>query len=72
MSVVNQNFQRAYSLRLMDQFHINFYMQRSSKGGQNVYIFHAGHMTKMAAMPIYGINLKNPLQNHWASCLETW
>ena len=28
----------------------------------------AGHMTKMAAMPIYG---KNTLKNHWADFDET-
>ena len=28
-------------------------------------------MTKMAAMPKYGKNLKI-LQNRWADCLETW
>ena len=33
-----------------------FHMQPSSKGGKKVYIFHPGHMTKMAAMPIYGKN----------------
>ena len=32
-----------------------------------------GHMTKFAAMPIYGKNLKNLLlQNHKANDLETW
>ena len=29
-------------------------------------------MTKMAAMPIYGKNLKNLLQNQKAYDLETW
>ena len=30
-------------------------------------------MTKMAATPIYGKNVKDLfLQNHCASCLETW
>ena len=34
----------------------------------------AGHMTKMAAMPIYGKNLKkkNLLQNPKVADLETW
>ena len=31
-----------------------------------------GHMTKMAAMPIYGKNLKNFLLNPKADDLETW
>ena len=32
----------------------------------------AGHLTKMAAMPIYGKTLKNLLsRNHWADFDET-
>ena len=32
-----------------------------------------GHMTKMAAMPVYGEKLKNPLlRNQKADDLETW
>ena len=32
-----------------------------------------GHMTNMAALPIYGKNLKNPLlQNELTDDLETW
>ena len=34
-----------------------FYMKHLWEGGTNVYIRNPGHMTKMAAMPIYG---KNP------------
>ena len=34
-----------------------FYMKHLWEGGTNVYINNSGHMTKMAAMPIYG---KNP------------
>ena len=34
-----------------------FYMKHLREGGTNVYINNPGHMTKMAAMPIYG---KNP------------
>ena len=33
-------------------------MQPLDRGGKNVYIFRPGHMTKMAATPIYGKNLK--------------
>ena len=35
-----------------------FHMQPSSKGGKKAYIFCPGHMTMMAAMPMYGKNLK--------------
>ena len=34
-----------------------FYMKHLKEGGINVYINNPGHMTKMAAMPMYG---KNP------------
>ena len=34
-----------------------FYMKHLLEGGSNVFINNPGHMTKMAAMPIYG---KNP------------
>ena len=37
-----------------------------------VYIFGPDHMTKMAAMPIYGKTLKHLLQNHRADYLETY
>ena len=38
-----------------------------------MYINGIGHMTKMAAMPIYGKNLKNLLlQNQMSYDLETW
>ena len=42
-------------------------------GGTKVYINGPGHMTKMAAMPIYGKNLKNILlQKQKSYDLETW
>ena len=34
------------------------YMKHLQEGGTNVYINNAGHVTKMAAMPIYGKNLQ--------------
>ena len=41
-------------------------------GGTKVYSNGPVHMTKMAAMPIYGKNLKNLLRNQKADDLETW
>ena len=42
-------------------------------GGMKVCSNVPGHMTKMAAMPIYGKNLKNLLLwNQKANDLETW
>ena len=35
-------------------------MKHLKEGGTNVYINNPGHMTKMAAMPICGKNLKKP------------
>ena len=35
-----------------------FYLEPPWEGGMKVYINGPGHMTKMAAMPIYGKNLK--------------
>ena len=35
-----------------------FYVEPPWEGGMKVYINGQGHMTKMAAMPIYGKNLK--------------
>ena len=40
---------------------IKFHTQPSDRGGKKVYIFGPGHMTKMAAMPIYNKNLKKNL-----------
>ena len=38
-----------------------------------IYINELGHMTKMAAMPIYGKNLKNLLlQNQYTDDIGTW
>ena len=50
-----------------------FYVERPWEGGRKVYINSPGRMTKMAAMPKYGINLKkNLLQNQMSYDLETW
>ena len=50
-----------------------FYVEPPLEGGTKVYINGPGHMTKMAAMPIYGKNLKKILpQNQKSYDLETW
>ena len=49
-----------------------FYVAAPWQGGKKVYINGPGHMTKMAAMPIYGKNLKSLLQNEKSNDLETW
>ena len=58
MSVVCQYFQRASPVKLQGQFHFKFHMQLSSKREKKVYILDLGHMTEMAAMPIYGKTLE--------------
>ena len=48
-------------------------MEPPWEGGTKVYINGPGHMTKRAAMPIYGKNHKNLLlQNQKSYDLETW
>ena len=37
-----------------------------------IYQHDAGHMTKMAALSIYGKTLQNLLQNQWNDFDETW
>ena len=48
-------------------------MQPPGKALEKNYILVPGHMTMMAAMPIYNKILKNlPVHNHLADRLETW
>ena len=50
-----------------------FYVEPPWEVGTKIYINGPGYMTKMAAMPIYGKNLKNfLLQNQRSYDLETW
>ena len=50
-----------------------FYVEPPWEGGTKVCINGPGHMSKMAAMPIYGKDLKNLLlQNQRADFHETW
>ena len=50
-----------------------FHMESPWGGGTKVCSNGSGHMTKMAAMPIYGKNLKILLlRNQKADDLETW
>ena len=48
------------------------HMEPPWDGGTKVYSNGPGHMTKMAAMPIYDKNLKKLLRNQKADDLETW
>ena len=48
-----------------------FYVEPPWEGGTKVYVNGPGHMTKMAAMPIYGKNLKKSSPEP-EDDLETW
>ena len=51
------HFSKIFSSETAWPIKAKFYMKHLWEGGTNVYINNPGHMTKMAAMPIYG---KNP------------
>ena len=55
--VVRPHFQTSSPLKPLGQSKPNFIFP-PWEGGTKVYINGPGHMTKMAAMPIYGKNLK--------------
>ena len=52
------HFQRPSSLKPLAQSKPNFMWSLLGKGGKKVYINGPGHVTKMAAMSIYGKNLQ--------------
>ena len=56
-SVCRPQFSKIFSSETAWPIKAKFYMKHLWEGGTNVYINNPGHMTKMAAMPIYG---KNP------------
>ena len=51
-------FSKDFSSETTGPISIKFHMQPLDRGEKKVCIFRPGHMTKMAAMPIYGKNLK--------------
>ena len=51
-------FSKDFSSETTGPISVKFHMQPLDRGGKKVCIFRQGHMTKMAAMPIYGKNLK--------------
>ena len=56
--VYNHYVQTSSSLKPLGQSIPNFMWKPPWEVGKKVYINGTGHMTKMAAMPIYGTNLK--------------
>ena len=66
-------FSNIYSSKTAWPIKAKFNVEPAWEGGTKVCINGPGHMTKMAAMPIYGKNLKNLLlQNQRADFHETW
>ena len=53
-------FSKDFSSETARPISIKFHMQPLDRRGKEVYIFRPGHMTKMAATPICGKNLKKP------------
>ena len=73
MHVYNHYFQTSSSLKPLGKSMLNFIWSLFWEEKMKVYINGPGHMTKMAAMPIYGKNLKIFLLQNQKSCdLETW
>ena len=57
-SSVRPQFSNVFFSETARPIKAKFYVEPSWEGGTKVYINGLGHMTKMAAMPIYGKNLK--------------
>ena len=51
-------FSKIFSSETAWPINAKFYVEPTWEGGTKVYINGPGHMNKMAAMPIYGKNLK--------------
>ena len=66
-------FSNIFSSETARPINAKFYMEPPWEGGTKVYINGPGHMTTMAAIPIYGKYLKNLLlQNQKSYDLDTW
>ena len=70
VSTISNVFSSETALPINAKFHV----EPPWEGGMKVYINGPGHMTTMAAMPIYHIvkTFKNLLQNQESYDLETW
>ena len=66
-------FSNIFSSETTGPIEAKFHVEPPWNGGTEVCSNGPGHMTKMAAMPIYDKNLKNLLlRNQTADDLETW
>ena len=62
MYVCMSTFSNIFSSEITGPIEVKFHVAPPWDGGTKVCSNGPGHMTKMAAMPIYGKNLKNLLQ----------
>ena len=67
-STISNDFSSETTRPIVTKFHMQPLGILGTKSCSN----DLGHTTKMAAMPIYGKNLKNLLQNQETDDLETW
>ena len=51
-------FSKGFSPETTGSISFNFHMQPPSKEGKNVYIFGLGHITMVAASPVYSKNIE--------------
>ena len=71
--IVRQHFQLSSPLRPLGQTKPNFmWIEPLLVGGKKVCSNGQGHMTKMAAIPIYDKNLKISCFERLADVIETW
>ena len=68
--LASQPFSKIFFPKKARPIKAKFNVEPQWKGGTKVCTNGPGHMTKMAAMPIYGKNFL--LQNHKSVDLETW
>ena len=69
--VYDHHFLNIFSTETGWSIKAKFYVEPPWEGGAKVYIKGPGHMTKMAAMPIYGKTFIYLLQNQKSYDLET-
>ena len=73
MYVCMSTFSNIFSSETTGPIKVKFHVELPWDGGTKVCSNGPGHMTKMAAIPIYVKNLKNLLlQNKKAADLESW
>ena len=73
MYVCMSTFSNIFSSKTTGPIEAKFHMEPPWDGGTKYCSNGPDHMTKMAAMPTYGKNLKNLLlRNQKADDLETW